>query len=75
MDSDRLQIALGRLEARRVEIERQIIADLESQFPLDAEGDREDSVTSLLTGWAAHMLCSNDHPTANDSDSTVIWEN
>ncbi len=73
MHSDRLQTALDRLEARRVEIERQIISDLESQFSLLENGIQTDSLTSPAAGATPEVFTAADNPTANDTHTTFCW--
>jgi hypothetical protein len=73
MHSDRLQLALYRLEARRIEIERQIIAELESEFTATGDHGPGGSMTSPVPGSALESFPGEDHPTANDTHATFLW--
>ncbi len=73
MRSNRLQIALDRLEAHRVELESQIISDLEVQFDPGEDGIRATTLTSSTAGGTPEVFVPIDHPTVNDTGTTLGW--
>jgi hypothetical protein len=73
MHGNRLQVALGRLEARRVELESQIISDLETQFHPTEDADRATSLTASTGGGIPEVFTPIDHPTVNDTTIRLGW--
>ena len=73
MHGNRLQVALGKLEARRVELESQIISDLESQFDPSEDPVRATSLTMSTGGGIPEVFTPIDQPTVNDTDTMLGW--
>lgn len=70
----RLQAALERLEARRIQLERQIVTELDERF----FADTPESIKGLTASHDGSHTTGNNIPTtatvtANDSHITTTW--
>lgn len=75
MTTNRLQRALERLEAHRIELERQIVAELDELFFSDTPSDTTDPIDTTHPRPLPSLpwRVFGDEPTATQQDTPSTW--